>query len=170
MRYISDFDFCLLGFRIPKHFENSVCFRRQVEKGGRRDPNPVGPSEKTSLYRHMHTHTHTHTYGVHAAHINSSLSTLSPCHVTVSGCRASFNPVMLWSVCVYAGLITALWFAYSKDFFEAMGAQSFDSTILQYQDLAYHLIDLAVPINNWREARMIAVYMASWSAFQVINN
>jgi len=77
---------------------------------------------------------------------------------------------MLWSVCVYAGLIAALWFAYSKGFFEAVDAQSFDNAILRYQDLAYHLIDLAVPINNWREARMVAAYMASWSAFQVINN
>ena len=77
---------------------------------------------------------------------------------------------MLWSVCVYAGLIAALWFAYSQGFFEAADAQSFENTVLRYQDLAYHLIDLAVPINNWREARMVAAYMASWSAFQVINN
>jgi len=62
MRYISDFDFCLLGFIVSKHFENSVCFRRQVEKGERSDPNAVGPSEKTSLYRHMSTQTHTHTH------------------------------------------------------------------------------------------------------------
>ena len=77
---------------------------------------------------------------------------------------------MLWSVCVYVGLIAALWFAYSHGFFEAVDAQSFDNTVLQYQDFAYHLIDLAVPINNWREARMVAAYMASWSTFQVINN
>jgi hypothetical protein len=77
---------------------------------------------------------------------------------------------MLWSVCVYAGLISGLWFAYSRGFFETVDTQSFESTLLQYQDLAYHLIDLAIPINNWREARMVALYMASWSAFQVINN
>jgi hypothetical protein len=71
---------------------------------------------------------------------------------------------------VYAGLIAALWFAYSQGFFEDVDAQSFDNTVLQYHDLAYHLIDLAVPITNWREARMIAAYMASWSAFQVFNN
>jgi hypothetical protein len=77
---------------------------------------------------------------------------------------------MLWSVCVYSGLISSLWFAYSQGFFENVGTQSFDNTILQYQDFAYHLIDLAIPINNWREARMVAKYMASWSAFQVSNN
>jgi hypothetical protein len=100
----------------------------------------------------------------------STLSKLFSCHLTVSGCKASFNPAMLWSVCVYAGLISGLWFAYSRGFFETVDTQSFDNTILQYQDLAYHLIDLAIPINNWREARLVALYMASWSAFQVINN
>ena len=107
---------------------------------------------------------------LHAAEISSSLSTLSLCHVTVSGCRAFFSPVMLWSVCVYAGLIAALWFAYSQDFFEPVDTKSFDNTVSRYHDLAHHLIDLAVPINNWREARMVAAYMASWSAFQVVNN
>jgi hypothetical protein len=76
---------------------------------------------------------------------------------------------MLWSVCVYAGLIAALWFAYSHGFFEAVDTESFDNTDSLYYDLPYHLIDLAVPI-NWREARIVAAYMASWSAFQVINN
>jgi hypothetical protein len=50
---------------------------------------------------------------LHSAQTNQSLSKLFSCHVTVSGCRASFSPVMLWSVCIYAGLISALWFAYS---------------------------------------------------------
>jgi hypothetical protein len=76
---------------------------------------------------------------------------------------------MLWSVCIYAGLISALWFAYSQGFFAAVDTQSFDTTLLRIQDLAYHLIDLAIPINNWRETRMVAIYMASWSAFQVIS-
>ena len=78
MRYNSDFDFCLLGFIVLKHFENSVCFRRQVEKGGRRDPNSVGPLEKTSLCRHVHTHihkhkttTHTHTHMECMLHIST---------------------------------------------------------------------------------------------------
>jgi hypothetical protein len=76
---------------------------------------------------------------------------------------------MLWSVCVYAGQLTALWFAYSQGFVAALGKKSFESTVIGYLDLAYHLIDLAVPFNNWREARLVAQYMASWSAFQVRN-
>ena len=72
MSYNSDFDFCLLVFTVPKHFENSVCFHSQVDNGGRRNPNQVGLLEKTFPYRHMrasarararaHTHTHTHKY------------------------------------------------------------------------------------------------------------
>jgi hypothetical protein len=78
-------------------------------------------------------------------------------------------PVLLWSVCVYAGLLTALWFAYSQGFITELDS-SFQTTVIGYLDLAYHLIDLAVPINNWREARPVAQYMASWSAFQVRRN
>jgi hypothetical protein len=74
---------------------------------------------------------------------------------------------MLWSVCVYVGLLTALWFAYSQGFIAALGSKSFETTVIGYLDLAYHLIDLAVPFNNWREARLVAEYMASWSTFQV---
>lgn len=133
------------------------CYRLQVgcewEDGSRFG----GPLEETSLYRHYARAC------LRAAYVTAR-------HVTVSGCRWSFCPVMLWSVCVYAGLITALWFAYSQGFFDTVDSQSFDKAILRYQDLAYHLIDLMVPINNWREARMVAAYMASWSAFQVITD
>ena len=62
MVFNSVFDFSLLGFIVPKHFENSVCFRLQVERGGRRDPNPVRPLERPSIGICTHTHTHTHTH------------------------------------------------------------------------------------------------------------
>jgi hypothetical protein len=74
---------------------------------------------------------------------------------------------MLWSVCVYAGLLTALWFAYGQNFFPEPGQESFESTVIKYLDITYHLIDLVVPVNNWREAQLFAAYMASWTAFQV---
>jgi len=77
---------------------------------------------------------------------------------------------MLWSVCVYVGLIAALWFICRQGFFEPVDTETFDNIFSLYFGFTYHLIDLAVPINNWREARMVAAYMASWSAFQVINN
>ncbi|KDR14353.1 gustatory and odorant receptor 24-like [Zootermopsis nevadensis] len=80
--------------------------------------------------------------------------------------RRLTSPVMLWSASMYAGLLTALWFAYSQGFVTTLNSQSFETTLIGYLDLAYHLIDLAVPFNNWREARLVAQYMASWSAFQ----
>jgi hypothetical protein len=77
---------------------------------------------------------------------------------------------MLWAVCVYAGLLTALWFAYSHGFTAVVGTQSFETAMMSYLDLAYHLIDLAIPITNWRETHLVASYMAGWTAFQVSRN
>ncbi|PNF24722.1 hypothetical protein B7P43_G16644, partial [Cryptotermes secundus] len=75
-------------------------------------------------------------------------------------------PAMLWSLCMYSGLLTALWFGYSHNFTDALGEQSFDTAVMGYLDVAYHLIDLAIPLNNWREAQRFASYMTSWTAFQ----
>jgi hypothetical protein len=90
--------------------------------------------------------------------------------ITFSECRGPVYPAMLWSACVYAGLVTALWLAYSHGFAAALGTQSFETAVMGYLDIAYHLIDLAIPINNWREAHLVASYMASWVAFQVHRN
>jgi hypothetical protein len=68
---------------------------------------------------------------------------------------------------MYAGLLTALWFAYRDGFVAALGTQTFETAVMGYLDIAYHLIDLAVPLNNWREAHLVACYMTSWTAFQV---
>ena len=161
MSVTSVLDFVLLRVYCTATFRQLGLF---PSSGGKRweerEPNPVGPLERTSVYRHMYTCCTDQPISVD----------VTVCHVTVSGCRRSFCPVMLWSVCVYAALIAALWFAYSQGFFDTVNGQSFDNIILRYQDVAYHLIDLAVPLNNWREARKVAAYMASWSAFQVINN
>jgi hypothetical protein len=74
---------------------------------------------------------------------------------------------MLWSACVYAGLLTALWHAYSHGFAAVVGTQSFETAVMGYLDIAYHLIDLAIPVNNWREVHLVASYMANWASFQV---
>ncbi|XP_033609225.1 gustatory and odorant receptor 24 [Cryptotermes secundus] len=80
--------------------------------------------------------------------------------------RGLLYPAMLWSLCMYSGLLTALWFGYSHNFTDALGEQSFDTAVMGYLDVAYHLIDLAIPLNNWREAQRFASYMTSWTAFQ----
>jgi hypothetical protein len=77
---------------------------------------------------------------------------------------------MMWSVCVYAGLLAALWLAYSQDFSSTLGTETFETAVMGYLDVAYHLIDLAIPLSNWREAHLVASYMASWAAFQVNTN
>jgi hypothetical protein len=68
---------------------------------------------------------------------------------------------------VYTGLLAALWLAYREGFSAVVGTQSFETAVMGYLDIAYHLIDLAIPVNNWREAHLVASYMASWAAFQV---
>jgi hypothetical protein len=73
------------------------------------------------------------------------------------------SPIMVYSICVYGGMVWGLWDAHSHE----TRTRQYDDSIVALYHLVLILLVLFIPFIYWRDAPTVARYISTWRHFQV---
>ena len=73
------------------------------------------------------------------------------------------SPLMLYSACVYMGMMCILWLVHGPE----LQSSHYDDSLLALYHMVLLLIVVVVPFTNWLDSPKIARLLSKWSHFQV---